>query len=81
MEKIDELKMILRENEYPCFSDDELVYFIEKNNGNVEDAAYQALLAKAETSHLSIAGLSLSDTSEYWLRLAQSYRASKTRIV
>lgn len=80
MEKIDELKLILREKDYPYFSDDELLYFLQKY-GSVEDAAYQALMLKAENSKLNIAGLSLEDTSEYWLRLAQTYRTSKTRIV
>lgn len=81
MAKIDELKMILRESEYPFFSDNELNYFLASNDDDVEDAAYQALITKAETTTLSIAGLSLKDTSEYWMRLARHYRKSQTKVV
>lgn len=81
MEKIDTLKLILRETDYPFFSDAELNFYLEQNNGDVADTAYQCLIVKAETCKLSMAGLSLEDTSEYWMNMARMYRKSGTKVV
>ena len=35
MDALKELKMNVRENIIPYFSDEELVYYLEKNNGDV----------------------------------------------
>lgn len=77
MTAIDELKIILRENECPFFTDEELAYYLKKYS-TVNDTAYHCLLIKAEDTTLSVSGLSLGDTSKYFLRLAQNYRKSNS---
>lgn len=81
MDKLEELKMILREKEVPFFEDTELQYHLEKAAGCVESAAYRLLLIKAENDTLQVSGLSTADTSKYWRRLAALYRPNGSHIV
>lgn len=78
--KVQELKGILRETEIPFFSDSEIEYQLTQSHDNVDEAAYRLCIIKAEKCPLSISGLTLSDSSEYWLRLAAMYRPSFTTI-
>lgn len=80
-EKIKELRIILREKDIPFFEDDELEYYLEKNAMDVNKTAYECLLVKAEGSTLAITGLTLSDTSTYFRRLAQKYRPNNSGVL
>ena len=40
MGEIQELKLILREETSPFFTDEEIAYYLNKNNGNINSAAY-----------------------------------------
>lgn len=73
MSEIDELKLILREESCPFFSDEELAYHLKKE-GSIEQAAYKCLLLKAEDTTLNVSGLGLPDSSSYFRKLAQLYR-------
>lgn len=81
MNAVDELKIILREKDCPFFSDEELEYYLEKNNKEVESAAYQCLIVKAEDTTLNISGMTASDTSKYFRRLAQRYKKNNSGIL
>lgn len=81
MGSIDRMKKILRESEIPFFADDDLQFYIDENDGDVDAAIYQCLLVKAEDTTLSISGLSTADTSAYFRRLASKYRPSNTGIL
>lgn len=81
MEIIDELKIILRENDCPFFSDDELNYYLSKNGNDLNDTAYHCLIIKSEDTSLNISGLNASDTSKYFRRLARRYRKSNSKIL
>lgn len=74
MSGIQDLKIVLREAQVPFFSDAELQFYLNENNGDYEATAYQCLLIKAENTTLSISGLSTADTSTYFRRLAGRYR-------
>lgn len=80
-EQLTALKGILRESEVPFFDDAELEQQLSLANGDVETAAYNCLIIKSEDCSLSVSGLSLPDSSEYWLRLAAMYRPCRTKIV
>lgn len=75
------MKKILREEEYPFFSDDDLQFYLEENNGDVNKAIYQCLLIKAEDSSITISGLSSADTSSYFKRLALRYRPNNSGVL
>lgn len=75
------MKKILREEEYPFFSDDDLQFYVDENNGNVDLAIYHCLLIKAEDSSITISGLSSADTSSYFKRLALRYRPNNSGVL
>lgn len=82
MGEIQELKMILREETSPFFTDEEIAYYLEKNKNSINDAAYECLLLKAEDDSIQLpGGLTLANNSEYWLRLAKKYKPNGSRIL
>ena len=82
MGEIQELKLILREETSPFFTDEEIAYYLNKNNGNINNAAYECLLLKAEDDSIQLpGGLTLATNSEYWLRLAKKYKPNGSRIL
>lgn len=81
MDAVGELKVILRENDCPFFTNEELEYYLKKNNNNVESTAYQCLIVKSEDTTLNISGMNASDTSKYFRRLAQRYKKNNSGIL
>ena len=82
MGEIQELKLILREETSPFFTDEEIAYYLNKNNGNINSTAYECLLLKAEDDSIALpGGLTLANNSTYWLRLAKKYKPSGSRIL
>lgn len=73
-EVIDIVKREVRENMCPYFEDDDIEFYIDKNDGDIDEAIYELLIIKAEDSTISVSGLSTSDTSAYFRRLASRYR-------
>ena len=76
--KLEQLQMNLRESQVPFFNDQELQHQLERANGDIDLATYNCLLIKAEECSLSVSGLSIADSSGYWLRLAAMYRPNCT---
>lgn len=79
---IQRMKIILQEEK--CgnyFSDDELEFYIEENEGDVNKAIYQCFMVKAQDTTLSFAGLNCADTSKYFRRMAQKYRPNNSGIL
>lgn len=81
MSSIQDLKIVLREEQVPFFSDAELQFYLNENNGDYKATAYQCLLIKAENTTLNISGLSTADTSTYFRRLASRYRPRNSGIL
>ena len=81
MNSLDELKIVLREEEIPFFTDKQLSFYLKENNSDYKATAYQCLLIKAEDTTLSISGLNTSDTSKYFRRLASQYRPNNSGIL
>lgn len=78
-ETIKKLKIALREESSPFFSDEEFEYYLDKNNGEFRNTAYEMLLVKAENDSLGLTGLSIADNHSYWLRLASKYKPNGSR--
>ena len=72
------IKKLLREEECPFFSDDDVKFYLNGNKGNVDKALYQMFLVKSEDTTLSVTGLTCADTSKYFRRLAQRYRPNNS---
>ena len=81
MNAVDELKIILRENDCPFFTDEELEYYFQKNNQEINSTAYHCLIVKSEDTTLNISGMNTSDTSKYFRRLAQRYKKNNSGIL
>ena len=71
---VEAIKREIRENMSPYFEDGDIEYYLKKNNGDVNATIYELLLVKAEDSTISVSGLTTSDTSAYFRRLASRYR-------
>ena len=78
---LDRIKKILREDEFPLFSDDDIKFYFDENNKDEKETIYQCLIIKSEDSSISISGLSTSDTSSYFKRLAQRYKRNNSGIL
>ncbi len=82
MGEIQELKLRLREESSPFFSDEELDYYLNKNNNDLDKTTYECLLLKAEDDSISLpGGLQLPNNINYWLRLAKQYKPKKRSFV
>lgn len=75
------LKTLLRETDVPYFTDEELLFYLGQNNNDLNATVYHCLLIKAEDTTLSISGLNLPDTANYFRRLASRYRPHNTGIL
>ena len=80
-EKIAQIKREVREAQCPFFDDDDFVYYLNKNNGDVNATIYEMLIIKSEDSTISVSGLNTSDTSGYFKRLASRYRQYNSGIL
>lgn len=78
---IDKLKIVLREEDCPFFSDEELSFYLEENGNNFKETAYRCLILKSESTSLVMSGLEIGDTSKYFRRIAQKYRTNNSRIL
>lgn len=68
------LRSILREEDTPYFSDEDIAFYLAQNKNNVSATAYQMLIVKAESSLIPLPGITLPDSSAYFRRLAAQYR-------
>lgn len=74
MAMIDDMKVVLREDDIPFFTDAELNFYLNKNDNKFNDAVYECLIVKSESTQLQVAGLVLQDSSGYFRRLADKYK-------
>ena len=81
MNTIDRIKKIIREEDCPYFEDEDIQFFLDENNNDVNKTIYQCLIMKAENTALSISGLTTGDTSSYFRRLAQKYRINNSGVL
>ncbi|MGX4600248.1 hypothetical protein [Faecalimicrobium sp. JNUCC 81] len=80
MGEIQELKIRLREESSPFFTEEELEYYLKQNNNDLDLTTYECLLLKAEDDSISLpGGLQLANNSQYWLRLARKYKPNGSR--
>lgn len=81
MADIERMKVILRESEIPFFSDEDLQFYLNENNGDVNRALYQCLLIKSENTSLGLSGVNIPDSSSYFRRIAQRYRPNNSGVL
>lgn len=77
---IDELKLILREDDIPFFTDEQISKYIALYE-TLDLALYVMLMVKAENTQMQIAGMTTQDTSSYFRKLARQYRPNNSGIL
>ena len=77
---IDELKLILREDDIPFFTDEQISKYITLYE-TLDLALYAMLMVKAENTQMRIAGMTTQDTSSYFRKLARQYRPNNCGIL
>lgn len=75
------IKTEIRENMSPYFDDADIVYYYEKNGGDLNATIYELLIIKSEDSTISVSGLNTGDTSGYFKRLASRYRTYNSGVL
>ncbi|MGL5507479.1 MAG: hypothetical protein ACRDB0_06230 [Paraclostridium sp.] len=82
MGEIQELKLRLREEASPFFTDEEIGYYFELYNYDLDLTTYHMCLVKAEDDSISLpGGLSLANNRNYWLSLASKYKPNGSRFL
>lgn len=78
---IEKIKIETREHQCPYFEDEDIEYYLQKNNNDLNATIYELLIIKSEDSTISVSGLNTGDTSAYFKRLASRYRPFNTGIL
>lgn len=78
---LEEMKLLLREEDIPFFSDKELEFYLAKNNNDMNATLYECFNIKAENTTMNISGLSVADSSKYFRRLAAKYRPNNSGVL
>ena len=81
MTTLEEMKLLLREEDIPFFSDKELDFYLAKNNNDMNATLYECFNIKAENTTMNISGLSVADSSKYFRRLAAKYRPNNSGVL
>lgn len=81
MTDIEIIKKELREEQSPYFEEDDIEYYLSKNNGDIKATIYEMLIIKSEDSTISVSGLNTQDTSAYFKRLASKYKTFNSCIL
>jgi hypothetical protein len=71
----------LREHQSPYFEDGDIEHYYLKNRGKINATIYEMLVIKSEDSTVRVSGLSTTDTSNYFLRLAGHYRPHNSGVL
>lgn len=66
------LKFNLQEQEFPYFSDNDLMYLLEEYEG-VTEASYEGCLIKAQNDSIKLGPINTPSNEEYWLRRAEHF--------
>lgn len=81
MDSLEVLKLNIMEKQYPYFTDEELLQRLELNNGDVKQTSYECLIIKAESTGLSVSGLTTKDSSSYFKMLASKYVSTNSGVL
>ena len=81
MDSLETLKLNIMEKQYPYFSDEELLQRLELNDGDVKQTSYDCLIIKAESTGLSVSGLTTKDSSSYFKMLASKYVSTNSGVL
>lgn len=79
-ESVSILKKALREEAMPLLSDEELEMLLVRSD-SIDEAIYKGAIMKSEDTSLQISGMTVADTSKYFLRIAALHRPNNTGVL
>lgn len=79
-EKIKRIKLLLRESDYPFFTDDEIMEYLNHYN-SFERAIYEMAVIKSNNEDIKIDGLEAKGSQDFFKRLALNYKPNNSRIL
>lgn len=77
-EKVRRIKFVTQEKEYPMFTDEDIIWYLNEYNGNMRNTIYNLLCLKADTGAVQITGCTLPSPERYFMRIAQEYRPNNS---
>lgn len=77
---ITRFKMILMEQSCPFFEENEIRFMLQEAT-SFNQAIYKACLIKASNGNFEIQGLSVDETYDMYMRLANEYRPNNSRLL
>lgn len=81
MGELEQLKIRLREESSPFFTDDELKYYLDLYNKDLDLTTYKLLIMKSEEDSLTLNNTKMESNSNYWLRIAATFKPNKSRVL
>lgn len=81
LDYLQQLKMLCREQDAPFFTDEELQFYYNKNNCNLNATVYECLILKSQNTTIQISGMTTADSSDYFRRLASLYRPNNSGVL
>lgn len=81
MGELEQLKIRLREESSPFFTDDELKYYFNLYNKDLDLTTYKLLIMKSEEDSLTLNNTKMESNSNYWLRIAATFKPNKSRVL
>jgi len=72
------LKVNILEDQYPFFTDDQLINMLEESKWDVNLASYKACQMKAQIDGLTLGPLQVASNDEFWLKMARMYQPIRT---
>ena len=78
MDDLDKLKLLIKENEYPVFKDEELESFLVYSDNNVYLASSRLCLYKASQTgnkKVTVGPITVENSidPDYWIKLSETY--------
>lgn len=77
--KLNVLRTNLLEEQYPFFTDEQLLNLLSECNGDVDKASYRGCLMKAQIDGISLGPLKVESNDEFWLKLARMFQPVRTK--
>lgn len=81
MDNLTLLKMLIQEEKYPCFTDDQLNAYLALNNNDVNKTASKLCLLKADNEKsIKVGPIEIENADpEYWQHLSEMYANDSER--
>lgn len=79
--KVERVKRLALEKQYPMFDNHDIEGWLEEYNGDVNKTVYKLLCLKAEAGGVVITGMTLPNQRAYFMSQANEYRPNHSGVL